>query len=59
MLVTFARSLEAAEPMHESVEDPVPPDTLAGESVQDSRVELVLTAKVTVLVKPFMGMILI
>jgi hypothetical protein len=42
-------------PVHEIVELPEPPVTLVGESVQDRLVELVVTDKPTVPVKPSNG----
>jgi hypothetical protein len=41
--------------VQESVEDPEPPVIFVDESVQDKLVEFVVTASVTVPVKPFRG----
>jgi hypothetical protein len=47
--------LPAELPVHERVEDPDPPETLAGEREQVRLVEFVVTENVTVPLKPFRG----
>jgi hypothetical protein len=46
-------------PVHDSVEVPEPPVTLVGDKVQERFVELVVTVRATVPVKPFSGAMVI
>lgn len=45
--------------LQDNVEEPEPPDTVVAVSEHDSPVELVLTTRVTVPLKPFRGLIVI
>ena len=47
--------MPAGEPVHDREDVPEPPGRLVADRVQDRLVELVVTARVTVPVKPFKG----